>query len=71
MRILLVEAEEHIRKVIKVNLEMEGYEVISTDNGRKAIEITENQHFDLLILDVMLPEVNGFQICEQVRLRNT
>jgi two-component system alkaline phosphatase synthesis response regulator PhoP len=71
MRILLVEDEEHIRKVIKVNLEMEGYEVISTDNGRKAIEITENQHFDLLILDVMLPEVNGFQICEQVRLRNT
>ena len=70
MRILLVEDEEHIRKVIKVNLEIEGYEVIATDNGRKALEIIENQHFELLILDVMLPEVNGFQICEQVRLRN-
>lgn len=70
MRILLVEDEEHIRKVIKLNLEMEGFEVIATDNGRKALEITENQHFDLLILDVMLPEISGFQICEQVRLRN-
>jgi hypothetical protein len=47
MRILLVEDEEHIRKVIKVNLEIEGYEVIATDNGRKALEIIENQHFEL------------------------
>ena len=49
---------------------MEGFEVITTDNGRIALELTNQQHFDLLILDVMLPEVSGFQICEQVRLRN-
>ena len=53
-----------------MNLEMEGFEVIATDNGRIALELTDQQHFDLMILDVMLPEVNGFQICEQVRLRN-
>lgn len=70
MRILLVEDEEQIRKIIKMNLEMEGFEVIATDNGRIALELTDQQHFDLMILDVMLPEVNGFQICEQVRLRN-
>jgi len=70
MRILLVEDEEQIRKIIKMNLEMEGFEVITTDNGRIALELTNQQHFDLLILDVMLPEVSGFQICEQVRLRN-
>ncbi len=70
MRILLVEDEEQIRKMIKMNLEMEGFEVITTDNGRIALELTNQQHFDLLILDVMLPEVSGFQICEQVRLRN-
>lgn len=71
MRILLVEDEEQIRKIIKLNLEMENHEVIATDNGRKALELAESQHFDLIILDVMLPEVDGFQICSQVRLRNT
>lgn len=71
MRILLVEDEEQIRKLIKMNLELEGYEVVSVDNGRKAIDIIEGQHFDLMILDVMLPEVDGFQICQKVRLNNT
>lgn len=70
MRILLVEDEEQLRKIIKMNLEMEQYEVVATDNGRKALEFTAGQHFDLMILDVMLPEVNGFQICEQIRLQN-
>ena len=70
MRILLVEDEENIRDVVKLNLELEGYEVVSTDNGREAIKFFHEQHFDLLLLDVMLPEVDGFQICEQVRLTN-
>jgi len=71
MRILLVEDEDQIRKLIKMNLEMEGFEVVSTNNGRKAIDMIDGQHFDLMILDVMLPEVDGFQICQKVRLNNT
>ena len=70
IRILLVEDEENIRDVVKLNLEMEEYEVVATDNGKDAIKLFQEQHFDLLILDVMLPEVDGFQICEQVRLTN-
>ena len=70
MRILLVEDEEHIRDIVKLNLELEGYEVVATGNGREAIQFFHEQHFDLLLLDVMLPEVDGFQICEQVRLTN-
>lgn len=70
MRILLVEDEENIRDVVKMNLELEDYEVISTDNGREAIRIFKSQHFDLIILDIMLPEMNGYQICEQIRLTN-
>jgi len=70
MRILLVEDEENIRDVIKLNLEMEEYEVVATDNGKDALKYTKEQHFDLLILDVMLPEIDGYQICEQVRLTN-
>jgi two-component system, OmpR family, alkaline phosphatase synthesis response regulator PhoP len=70
MRILIAEDEENIQGLLRLNLEMEGYEVVTTANGRKALELIEQQHFDLLLLDVMLPEVNGFTITEQVRLNN-
>jgi two-component system alkaline phosphatase synthesis response regulator PhoP len=70
MRILLVEDEVHIRETLKLNLELEGYEVIGVGNGKKALDLIGSQHFDLLLLDVMLPEVDGFSITEQVRLRN-
>lgn len=69
-RILIVEDEEHIRKVLKLNLEMEGYEVIVAEEGKKALKIMQEQHFDMLLLDVMLPEISGLDICEQIRLRN-
>ena len=69
-RILLVEDEEHIRKVVKLNLELEGYEVITAEDGKIALSLIDAQHFDLLLLDIMLPEVNGIQICEKVRLEN-
>jgi two-component system alkaline phosphatase synthesis response regulator PhoP len=69
-RILLVEDEVSIRKVIEMNLEIEGYEVIVSANGKEALDFAKNQYFDLIILDVMLPEINGFEICEQVRLNN-
>ena len=69
-RLLLVEDEDHIRKIVKMNLELEGYEVVTADNGKKALDIIEGQHFDLLLLDIMLPEISGLQICEQVRLKN-
>lgn len=70
MRILLVEDEESIRDVVKLNLELEGYEVVTSGNGRQALELIGGQHFDLLLLDVMLPEMDGFTIAEQVRLSN-
>lgn len=70
MRILLVEDEETLRDSLKLNLELEDYEVVATDNGKDAIKYFHEQHFDLAILDVMLPEVDGFQICEQIRLTN-
>lgn len=69
-RILLVEDEISIQKVIQMNLELENYEVVVSANGKQALELAKNQYFDLIILDVMLPEVNGFEICEQVRLNN-
>lgn len=70
MRILLVEDEENIRETVRLNLEMEGFEVITTGNGRAAQKILAEQHFDLLLFDVMLPEVDGLSLAEQVRLTN-
>ncbi len=70
MRILLVEDEENIQNVVRLNLEMEDYEVVTSDDGKDALKKINEQHFDLLILDVMLPNVDGFQICEQFRLRD-
>lgn len=70
MRILLAEDEENIREGIKLNLELEGYEVEIAKDGKEAIKKFKEQHFDLLLLDIMLPEVDGYQICEQVRLTN-
>jgi len=68
MRILIVEDEENIRDLVKLNLELENFEVIATGNGRDALKLVAGQHFDLILLDVMLPEMDGFQICEQIRL---
>jgi len=69
-RILIVEDEANIRDAIKINLELENYEVVATDNGKDAISLFNGQHFDLIILDVMLPEIDGYHICEQIRLTN-
>jgi len=69
-RILLVEDEENIREGIKLNLELDKFEVVATGDGKSALQLFRSQHFDLIILDVMLPEIDGFQICEQIRLEN-
>lgn len=70
MRILLAEDEENIREAVALNLELDGYEVVSAQNGKEALRFFHEQHFDLIILDVMLPEIDGFQVCEQIRLSN-
>lgn len=67
-RILLVEDEDSIRDLIKLNLEIEDYEVVCLDNGKEVVKTYNQEHFDLILLDVMLPEVDGFQVCEQIRL---
>lgn len=70
-RILLVEDESHLRDNIRTNLELEGYEVVSTGVGREALRHFKEQRFNLVILDVMLPEMSGYDICEQIRLEDS
>lgn len=70
-RILLVEDEDQIRSLLEMNLEMEGFEVIAATNGKDAIKAFKEQHFDLIILDIMLPGIDGIGVCEQIRLTNS
>ncbi len=69
--ILLVEDEENLHEALKLNLELEGYEVSSSYDGAQALKMISQEHFDLLILDVMLPELDGITVCETIRLNNT
>jgi len=67
-RILLVEDEESIRDIVKLNLELEGYSVSIAKAGGEAIDKFKAAAFDLIILDVMLPEMDGFAVCRTIRL---
>lgn len=69
-RILLVEDEENLREAVKMNLEIEGYEVEVADSGAMALKKLEDRRFNLLILDVMLPEIDGFTLCQRIRLND-
>lgn len=68
--ILLVEDEENLQEALKLNLELEGYEVTCVGDGAAALNRVEEEYFDLILLDVMLPEVDGFDVCERIRLMN-
>ena len=69
--ILLVEDEENLQEALKLNLEMEGYEVTGSYDGVNALKMQQQEHFDLIILDVMLPEMDGITVLETIRLSNT
>lgn len=70
LSILLVEDEENLHEALKLNLELEGYEVTSAFTGSAALAKVENEYFDLIILDIMLPETDGIQVTETIRVRN-
>jgi two-component system alkaline phosphatase synthesis response regulator PhoP len=67
-RILLVEDEVHLQHAIKLNLELEGHQVQISGTGTDAIKIFREQKFDLVILDIMLPEMDGLMVCENIRM---
>ena len=67
MKILVVDDEKTLVKGIKFNLENEGYQVECAYDGAAAVELARNNKFDLLILDVMMPEVDGLEACMRIR----
>ena len=70
-RILLVDDEEPVRKLLTFPLRREGYDVVPALDGHEALERLEDDSFDLVVLDVMLPRMDGFDICRAIRQRST
>ncbi|MDY4417245.1 response regulator transcription factor [Selenomonas sp.] len=67
VRIFIVEDERRIARFLQIELEHEGYETATEDNGQRAFERIGQEKFDLVLLDVMLPDLDGFEVCRKVR----
>ena len=66
-KILIVEDDKHISKLVKYNLEKAGFECIVTITGEESLEILDKEPVDLIILDIMLPKMDGLQACKQIK----
>jgi DNA-binding response OmpR family regulator len=67
--VLVVEDDENLRITLADNLEDEGYRVRAVDRGRAALEAVEHEHPDVVVLDIMLPDVDGYSVCRSLRQR--
>lgn len=70
-KILAVDDEEHIQELIKFNLESSGFKVICCGNGTEALKLVKSEKPDLVLLDVMLPGIDGYDVCKEIRKDNS
>lgn len=66
-KILIIDDEVHILELLKLNLEIYGYEVVTSESGEKVMDLIKDVNPDLILLDLMLPGLNGIDICKQIR----
>ena len=66
-RVLVVDDEEHIRRILKFQLEKNGYNVVTAENGEEALKLVRLAAPDLILLDLMMPKIDGFEVCRQLR----
>ncbi|HYN37456.1 MAG TPA: response regulator [Actinomycetota bacterium] len=66
-RILVCDDDPVILRLLQVNLELEGYAVLLAHDGEHAIEVATDEHPDLVILDIMMPRLDGYQTCERLK----
>ena len=67
VNILVVEDDKHTRKLLETILRREGYSVFKAEDGLKALEVLEDHHIDLIILDIMMPNKDGYQACKEIK----
>src|SRR6266850_712522 len=70
-RILLVDDEQPVQKLLSYPLEKEGYEVVPALDGQEALSSFEEGQFDLVVLDIMLPKIDGLEVCRRLRARSS
>ena len=66
-KILAVDDEKHILRLVQINLEKAGYEVVTGTNGREALEMVRSEKPELVVMDVMMPEMDGFEALKQLK----
>jgi DNA-binding response OmpR family regulator len=69
-RILLVDDEQPVQKLLTYPLEKEGYEVVQAFDGQQALQAFDEQQFDLVVLDIMLPRMDGLEVCQRLRAKS-
>lgn len=67
VNILVVEDDKHTRKLLETILKREGYSVFKAEDGLKALEVLEDHHIDLIILDIMMPNMDGYEFAKELR----
>ncbi|WP_195989367.1 response regulator transcription factor [Clostridium sp. D53t1_180928_C8] len=70
INILVVEDDKHIRRLFETILKRDGYSVFKAEDGLKAMEVLENQYIDLIILDIMMPNMDGYEFAKELRDAN-
>ncbi|NRZ58395.1 DNA-binding response OmpR family regulator [Clostridium beijerinckii] len=67
VKILIVEDDEKLARFVELELLHEGYEILKADNGRLGLEIAEKGEVDLVLLDIMIPQINGLEVLRRIR----
>ncbi|MGL4853776.1 MAG: response regulator transcription factor [Lentisphaeria bacterium] len=68
-RVLVVDDEEDLRELLSYNLKKDGYDVITANDGESCLKVLETQNVDLILLDLMMPKINGLEACKIIRSR--
>lgn len=69
-KILIVEDDENIRELLRLYLEHEGYEILEAENGAVGLRMYKSENPDMLLLDVMMPVMDGWQVCKEIRMES-
>ena len=70
-KILIIEDDQHIRELLTYNLQRENFEILTTDNGKEGLKLIYEVKPELIILDLMIPEINGVEVCQKIKVDQT
>ena len=69
-KILVVDDDQNICELLRLYIEKEGFDVVIANDGRRALELFDTENPDLIMLDIMLPELDGWQVCREIRKKS-